>query len=151
MTLIEYLGRKLKDDEVLELLEHHAMEVVYRFDRLHENSPDQYTAAARNAGFELCFDETQVLQTIFCHAEPRGGFAAVDRSIVGAPFFESLSVAKAGAVNRGVSFKHNDEVEFLGRHLGWVSFELGKRRLHYEYSLGALSLVTLSLAREDVF
>ena len=65
MTLIEYIGRNLKDDEVVDLLENHDMEVIYSFDRLRENSPDEYTSAAREGGFELSFDPEQMLRTIF--------------------------------------------------------------------------------------
>jgi hypothetical protein len=144
--LIDYLGNKIKDDAVLELLEDHQMELVYHVDRTHENMPDRYSAAARAAGFELLFDEDQLLQTIFCYVEPRDGFAPVDLSTVGAPVFESLALAKVGAANLGVSFKHNDGMQFLGRRLSWVSFELGKHKFHYEYSPDALAVISLSLS-----
>ena len=147
MTLVEYLGLDLKDDAVLELLERYDIEVIYRFDRLHENTPDEYTAAARGAGFELCFDEQQVLQTIFCYAAPRDGFAAVDPAIVGAPFFKTPADAKTAAAQGGSDLQYNDGMEFLGRRLSWVSFELGEHKRHYEYSPKTLSLVTLSLAK----
>lgn len=144
MKLTEYLGLHLKDDSVLELLEQHDMEVIYRFDRLHENSPDEYTAAARDAGFELCFDERQILKTIFCYVQDRDAFSAVDQSIVGATIFESLAEAKAAAAKDGVSYEHNDGMEFLGRKLCWIKFERGDRAVHYEYSPSTLSLITLS-------
>jgi hypothetical protein len=150
MKLIEYLGRQLKDDSVLELLEHHDIEVIYRFDRLHENSPDEYTAAARDAGFELCFDEKQILRTIFCYAQSQDGFSAIDESMVGTTIFESLAEAKAAAARDGASYKHNDGMEFLGRRLSWISFEREGRRIHYEYSPRALYLVTLSHPDDEV-
>jgi hypothetical protein len=144
MKLIEYLGRQLKDGSVLELLEHQDMEVVYRFDRLHENSHDEYTAAARDAGFELRFDENQMLKTIFCYVQGRDGFSAIDQSIVGATIFESLAEAKAAAEKDVVGYKHNDGMDFLGRRLSWISFERANRKFHYEYSPSGLSLITLS-------
>lgn len=63
-------------DALMELLEHHDMEVVYQFDRLHENTPDACSSAARSAGFELRFNERQSLETIWCHMKARDGFAA---------------------------------------------------------------------------
>lgn len=53
MNLVGHLGLQLEDDAVPELLEEHDMEVLYRFDRLHEGEPDEYTSPAREAGFEL--------------------------------------------------------------------------------------------------
>lgn len=126
------------------------MEVIYRFDRLHENTADEYTAAARDAGFELCFDEKQRLTTIFCYMLGRDGFSAIDQSIIGTEIFESLLEAKAAATKGGFSYEHNDGMEFLGRRLGWISFEREDRKFHYEYSPIALSLITLSLPNAEV-
>lgn len=86
MKLVSYLDRKLKDDAVIELLEHYDMEVVYQFDRLHENTADAYSSSSKSAGFELRFNEYQTLETIWCYVKARDGFNAVDASIVGVPF-----------------------------------------------------------------
>jgi len=145
VTLIEYIGLNLKDDDVVDLLEHHEMEVIYHFDRLHENSPDQYTSAAPGGGFELRFDDRQVLTTIFCYVEERDDFLAVDPSVVGIALFTSPAEARTVGEREGVNCKHKSDVEFLGRRLTWVSFEKGNRKMHYEYSDNGLSLVTLSL------
>jgi hypothetical protein len=150
VKLVEYLGHELKGESILELLEDYDMEVVYHFDRLHENSPDQYSAAAREAGFELCFDENQVLKTIFCYIQPRDDFSAVDPSIVGTAIFASLADAKAAAAADGISCEHNDRMELFGRQLSWIRFEMGVQSIHYEFSPDMLSLVTLMRASEEV-
>jgi uncharacterized protein YjhX (UPF0386 family) len=144
MKLIDYLGRKLKDDPMIRLLEEHDIEVIYRFDRQHENLPDEYTAAARNAGFELCFDESQRLKTIFCYVQSRDGFSVVDQSMVGATIFKSLAEAKATATRAGTTYEHKDEVQFLGRSMSWIRFEREGRQIHYEFSPTGLSMITLS-------
>jgi len=145
--LTDYLGHQLKDDSVLEILEYHDMEVIYRFDRTHENLPDQYTAAARDAGFEFCFDENQKLMTIFCYVQGRDGFAPIDLSIIGVQIFETLSEAKETAAKERLSYKHNDGMEFLGRRMSWIKFVYGAQTVHYEFSPGALSVITLAVQK----
>jgi hypothetical protein len=50
------LGQKLKDDDVLEVLDSYQIEnVIYDFDRLHENTADKYWAPCMPAGFQLGF------------------------------------------------------------------------------------------------
>jgi hypothetical protein len=150
VKLIEYIGRQLKEDVVVELLERHDMEVIYRFDRLHENSPDEYTAAAPEAGFELSFDDRQVLTTVFCHVEPRDGFSSVDPATIGVAIFSSPAEARGFGEARAMNCKYKDGVLFLGRQLSWVSFELESGKVHYEYSSAGLSMITLSIAEAVV-
>ena len=102
MHLAEYVGQKLKSDSVIEILEHFDMQVLYDFDRLHENTPDSYSSSAREAGFELRFNEEQILDTIWCYIEPRFGFSPVDKEIVGAPILESFLDARSYAHESGV-------------------------------------------------
>lgn len=40
------------------------MDVVYYFDRLHENTADSYSSSAESAGFEFGFDKRQVLSVM---------------------------------------------------------------------------------------
>lgn len=147
MDLIDYLGRRLKDDAVIALLERYDTDVIYHFDRLRENTQDRYTAAIREAGVELGFDLAQTLTTVFCYVEPRDGFSAVDVASIGVALYGSITQAKAGAVQLAGTFSHRDGVEFQGRRRGWVSFELAGRIVHYEFSADRLSLVTLSLPK----
>jgi hypothetical protein len=144
VTLIEYIGLGLKADEVVDLLEQHDMEVIYRFDRLHENSPDEYSSAAPEAGFQLSFDENQVLTTVFCHVKGRDGFAPVDPAMVGVAILPTPAAARATGERDGMNCLFKDGVRFLGRTLSWVSFEVGHRKIHYEYEDDGLALITLS-------
>ena len=75
MNLSSLLGKKLKDDDILDVLEDYEIEVVYDFDRSHENIEDIYWAPAKDAGVQLRFDQSQILDTIFCYAIPLEGFS----------------------------------------------------------------------------
>jgi hypothetical protein len=66
MKMSSLLGKKLKEDIIMELLESHEIQVIYDFDRTHENIPDAYWAGFKQAGFQLHFNNNQILDTIFC-------------------------------------------------------------------------------------
>jgi hypothetical protein len=53
MNFLALLGKKLKDDDVIELFERAHIHVVCDFDRSHENVPDRYWAAAKKEGFQF--------------------------------------------------------------------------------------------------
>ena len=143
MWLVDYLGRKLKDDVVMELLEEHDMDVIYQFDRFHENQPDSYSAAAHSAGFELGFDADQRLKTIWCYMQPQGRFVVVAPDIVGVPLFATSAEAQrqASAEACAVSASSVD----VGDSTTWVRLERAGRWDHYEFRSGQLALVTLML------
>jgi len=42
-------------------------------------------------------------------------------------------------------------MEFLGRQLSWVSFELEGQKVHYQFSPKGLSIVTLSCLNPGFF
>ena len=141
MNLSTLIDLNLKSDEVIELLELYDLTVVYDFDRLHENSPDTYWASSHEAGFELRFNERQVLTTVFVYALPLGEFAQADQGIAGVEFHSSF--AEAGAAFRA------QEISFCAAADGksWIKGNLGEYTAHYEFnSQGALALVTLSAA-----
>lgn len=141
MNLLSLLDLALKADEVIEILEHYDVEVVYDFDRLHENSPDVYCASFREAGFEFRFNEKQVLDTIFMYALPRGHFKAVEQRHAGVPFYRNFAEAKAAFQAAAVPFRKETDGE------GWIKGKFGEYAIHYEFnSDGILSLVTVMAA-----
>ena len=70
MDLESLLGRQLKDDEVVEVLDAQDMQVVYDFDRSHENLEDVYWAAAQASGFQFRFDQDQNWTLCFSISRP---------------------------------------------------------------------------------
>lgn len=143
MKLIEYLGLSLKDDAVVDLLETHDMEVVYDFDRLHENRPDRYNTSARSAGFEMRFDANQLLKTIWCYVTPRDRFDAVDPLNIGVPIYPSIAEGRAAAEAAGWKFTQSPEEDAAAD--AYIRIEHANQWWHYEYRSGMLALVTLML------
>jgi hypothetical protein len=91
MQFLPFLGKQLKDDDVIAVLEDMGMEVLYDFDRLHEGQPDKYWGASNAAGFQFGFDSAQTLNVIFLHIAPTNGFAAISRQDCDIPLFATAS------------------------------------------------------------
>lgn len=131
-------GMALKSDEVVEVLEHFDLPVIYDFDRLNEGTADIYWASAKQAGFELRFNARQVLDVIFLYPEPQGEFENVNREFAGVPFYNSYGEAKE-------AFLAPAKIHQGGAHQSWIKGEFPDYSAHYEFSpLGALVLVTLT-------
>ncbi|MDQ3058802.1 MAG: hypothetical protein M3R45_04675 [Pseudomonadota bacterium] len=135
-TLIELA---LKSDEVIEVLEHYELTVVYDFDRLNENSPDAYWASSQQAGFELRFNERQVLKTVFVYALSSGEFAQADQGIAGVPFYRTFTEASAAFRAKAISFRTSANGQ------AWIKGNFEEYTVHYEFNPhGDLALVTMS-------
>lgn len=140
MNLSTLLGRKLKDDAILGVLERCGIEkVVYDFDRLHEGTPDVYWASSQTRGFSLRFDAAQTCDVVFCYVVPAEGFAAVDPSWVGVAIFASYDEAEQRCREGGLSFS----VAGLAMAGRWLLVDAGATKIHYEFRGGELALITL--------
>lgn len=138
MNLQTLLHLSLKSDEIVEILEHYELPVVYDFDRLRENTADCYWASAHGPGFEFRFDERQVLDTVFLYVRPRGKFSSVDPRIAGVPFYRTFDEAKRVFLESSVVCREGSEQ-------GWIKGMFQGHSVHYEFdSDGALGLVTLA-------
>lgn len=143
MKFLTLLGKKLKDDEVIEILEDLHMDVVYEFDRLHEGQPDIYWAAAKPEGFQFRFDEAQRLNFIFLYVTPREGFETISQHDCDIPFFATMQEAESfGAAQHLQVAKGN--ADFLGASREWVRLGFDSHSIHYEFHAGSLALVTVS-------
>jgi hypothetical protein len=143
MQYLPLLRKHLKSDEILELLETHDMEVIYEFDRTHENIPDEYCAKSLELGLELVFDEHQTLKTLFIHLNGTDGFAAADVADSDVTLFESKNDAAAFASAQGVEISEGI-AELFGVERDWIRFEYKEHSVHYEFQGGSLGLVTLA-------
>ena len=130
-------------DEVIEVLEMRDIEVVYDFDRLHENQPDKYWATDKNSGFQFGFDADQILHVIFLYATPTDGFVPIDPGSCDVPLFPSGAEVEAHASRASLRAKRGG-TEFLGVRREWVRLEYPGYSLHYEFAAGGLQLVTIS-------
>ncbi|MBV1776667.1 hypothetical protein KSF73_13200 [Burkholderiaceae bacterium DAT-1] len=145
MNLSSYLnGTKLKDffelnlksDEVTDLLERFDMDVVYHFDRLREGTADYYSSATHTEGFELRFDERQVLETIWCYIRERSGFSKIESGSIGCFVPDTFEEIKALAISSGQRFSES-------ANGAWLRLEDDEIWTHYEFNDGGLSLITL--------
>jgi hypothetical protein len=147
-NLSKLLGRELKSDEIIEVLDALDLHVIYNFDRLSEGTDDCYCVSANSAGFELVFGPQQVLRTIFCYALPRDGFSPVDPSIVGVPFYSSVEAAQRGFAAASVpALAGTVDLSFLdgAPTVHWVKGQFRQYSVHYQFNAsGVLELVTLS-------
>jgi hypothetical protein len=138
MQLSKFIGAHLKSAETIELLEYFEMPVIYDFDRLQENAADSYSAPAKQAGFELRFDEQQILEVIWCYVLPRSGFSAINPDIVGVASFGTFPSAKAHADQHGIKISRSKADE------AWIRFEYDGLWVHYEFQDSELALITLT-------
>ncbi len=144
------LGKQLKDDDVVELLDYMDVRVIYDFDRSHENMPDVYWAEGKEYGLTLRFNELQNLDTIFVYLR-----ASDDNQPASAEFleglllFDSLAEAEEHAQQRNLPFKKGNRPANLPPQGEWIRLEYPARRMHYEFREGELHLVTISAAEAD--
>ena len=143
MKFLPLLGKALKDDEVIDVLEHAEMEVVYDFDRLHENTPDKYWAESKKDGYQLRFDADQILVAIFLYVAPTDGFTPVRPNNCDVSFFATTGDAEAyGAEHKLHTTKGG--ADFLGAWRDWVRLEYERYSVHYEFRDGGLTRVTVT-------
>lgn len=146
MKLVDYLGLSLKSDEVIDLLEGNALDVIYQFDRLHEGDADSYVVHAYDSGFEMRFDEQQILRTIWCHIQGKAPVSNIAGDVIGVPIFRSTEEARLASGTLGARFTFAENVKLLGTSLNWAKLTFDDRSWHYQFDDAGLTLVTLSTA-----
>ncbi|MBI1178285.1 hypothetical protein GC207_12690 [bacterium] len=143
MKFLPLIGKALKDDEVIEILESFAVEVVYDFDRLHEGTADVYWATSKPQGFQFKFDEAQSLSSIFLYLKPADGFNAVSPDNFDVPFFPKKKFAVAFGKAEQLQMAEG-RVELDGIMREWVRHLYATHSIHYEFQKDSLALVTIS-------
>jgi hypothetical protein len=143
MHLLPLLGKQLKDDDVIDVIEGMDMEVVYDFDRLHEGQPDKYWAASQKTGIQLRFDEAQTLDTIFLYILPDEGFAAYPQRDSDVPVFTTTAEVQAFGEAQRLQVSKG-RADFLGVSRDWIRLGFGAYSVHYEFRAGGLARVTVS-------
>ncbi len=138
MNFLQLLGRPLKSDDVIEVLEDFDMPVTYDFDRLHEGTEDLFWSESRPYGFQFRFNEAQILDVAFLYVAAHSGFSPVNLAATDVPAFASLEEARSAFERSGQTFKTGD---------GWIKVLGPQHSVHYEFRDAGLALVTLSLNR----
>lgn len=143
MKLLHLLGKRLKDEEVIDVLDSAEMEVVYDFDRMHENAPDTYWATSTEQGLQLRFDADQILDAAFLYVAPADGFAPFQTDDCDVPVFGTVRDAEAYATEHKLR-STKGTVESFGAPSDWVRIEHGSHSLHFEFRGGTLAQVTVT-------
>jgi hypothetical protein len=143
VTFLPLLGKMLKDDEMIEILEGSDMEVIYDFDRLHENVPEIYWATSKPQGFQFRFDDSQRLKVVFLHVVPGDGYAAVSQHDCDVPFFDSRQDVEAFGETQHLQVTKGS-ADFLGVNREWVRLGFSSHSIHYEFRAGSLAMVSIS-------
>ena len=145
MKILPLLRKHLKDDEIVEMLEHLDAEVIYDFDRSNENMPDAYWAKAKEHGITLRFDQNQTLDVVFVYVRPIEEHQAVNPSwIEDVVLFDSDSEVQTYAADHGIRLKTGSRPATLPPPGTWVRLDYDHHRVHYDFRGGMLHIVTIS-------
>nr|CAP47552.1 putative integron gene cassette protein [uncultured bacterium] len=141
MKHLDLLGTPLKSEFLFDLLETYDIQVVYEYDRTHENLPDEYHAEIPDLGLQFVFDENQMLRTLFIKPVEITTFN---------PFEEDERVRRfTSKPEVRQHAKENDvptsegEANFIGEHRDWIRLECDTHSVHYEFVDSALKMITL--------
>jgi len=146
VKFLSFIGKRLKDDDVINILDRGQVEVVYDFDRSHENIPDRYWAASKKDGFRFGFDANQILEVIFLYVAPIEGFAPVARTDCDVWLFSSIQEAERHGAGRKLRVTKG-RADVLGIPRDWVRLEHEKHAVHYEFRSDQLALVTITKSK----
>lgn len=152
MKYIELLGKHLKSNDVIDVLECDDLDVTYDFDRFHENQPDVYWVASKAEGVQMRFNENQTLDTLFFYIQPDDGFSPCKIDSLGVPVFDSRDSARAYAAASGLPVTEG-EADFLGVHRKWIKINFGSHLHHSEFrgaKLHGMSAFLPPKAQQDV-
>ncbi len=141
MKFLPLIGKRLKDDDMIELLEDFDAVVIYDFDRLHENMPDVYWAACKRQGIQFRFDANQMLDTIFVYLENREEFNPIEPAdIEDVERFASVADVEAHCAATGTECRKG--VRSDGTK-SWARIDSPETSIHYEFINERLPMITV--------
>jgi hypothetical protein len=142
------LGNKLKSDQVIELLEHYDVDVIYDFDRLHEGTEDVYWASFYEQGFQFRFNKEQTLDVIFLYMQERDGFLYIHDNEVDVDVLSSFVEAKESFEEKGIEYitSPSDDPDHV-LYQRWIKSKSGGFSAHYEFIKSKLRMITLSIVK----
>ncbi len=147
MQFLPLLGLPLKSETLIDLFELWDLEVVYSYDRLYENQPDQYDACWSEGGASFVFDESQILKTIFLFVQGDDDHSPCDLSDSDIPRFDRIDQATSFGRQSGAQVSRG-QVDILGKLRDWVRLDWPNHSVHFQYQQDQLTVVTV-LRRES--
>lgn len=141
MKYLDLLDVHLKDDILCDLFETYDVDVVYEYDRMHENLPDEYRAEISDLGLEFVFDEKQMLNTLFMEQKEIETFN---------PFEDDENLKRFESKASAIKYATENEIEitegisnFMGEEKDWIRFDFPKHMIHYEFVFRKLKKITI--------
>jgi hypothetical protein len=150
MKYLDLIEIQLKDDFLLDLFETYDVEVVYEYDRTHENIPDQYRAEIPDLGLQFVFDEGLRFRTLFIQQVEVTTWNPFDDD-ERLRRFGSKADAQRYATENGEQTTEG-RAELMGEEKDWIRFEYGTYSIHYEFVKSMLSMITIQhrFSRQEV-
>ncbi len=142
MKHLDLIGMDLKNDGLCDLFETYDVQVVYEYDRTHENLPDQYHAEIPDLGLQFVFDERQIFATLFMRQVEVNTFKPFDEDDERIKRFNSKAEALQYARDKGNRITEG-KADFMGEERDWVRFEYDSFSIHYEYVDSKLRMITI--------
>lgn len=136
---IDLLGKQLKDDRILELLECNEVDVIYEFDRTHEGLSDIYWAPSKNEGYLFRFDCNQKLDTIFLYMISHEGYSPIAHDIIDVPIYNSFIEAKTEFENENLVFTQGELISSR-----WIKIKRDSYSIHYDFKNDVPRRITIS-------
>lgn len=147
MVFVRLLDKKLKDFEIVELLENNGMQVIYNFDRSDEDIEDEYYSISEENGLELQFNDVQELKTIFLKFNQR---LYLPRE-VDFPLYKSIDAVENEFDNLNLTYKlgapkgSNQHIKVYPNNgrTNWLKGFSESGYIFYQFSNNNLSMVVL--------
>ncbi|REL35705.1 hypothetical protein [Thalassotalea euphylliae] len=143
MKFSELIGKKLKDPEIIELLEQNEIEVVYDFDRHFENMDDVYWASCEVGGFQLRFNKEQILDTVFLYLSAHDGFSPIQHSMIDVKTFENFDNAESYYKENAMDYIASPGEPGSDMFKWWIKVQLGNIKIHHQFEQEKTIRVTL--------
>ncbi len=140
MNLVPLVGLSLKDPQIIEILEHYDVDVIYDFDRLVENQPDVYWARLYSQGLLFRFDASQRLDTIFVYVRSTNEYAAHSYKELDFEIFRNLAEARKFAESKHLKYAIGSGAVGVPE---WIRIARPTCYVHYQFGPEGLSLVTI--------
>ena len=143
MDFIGLLGSKLKDDDIIEILEDNNLQTIYEFDRLHENTDDIYWVQAEDNGFIFRFDQNQILDTIFLYITKEGNINKIDSNEIEFKLYKTIDEVRNEFIKLNINYKEGYVDEGMDNIQCWIKGMFSNYSIHYQYKNSKLNLVTI--------
>jgi len=143
MDFISLLGKKLKDDEIIEILEDNNLQTVYEFDRMHENMDDIYWVEAKNKGYVFRFNKDQILDTIFLYIMKDMNINKIDITEIEFTIYKKIDEARCDFIKMNINYQQGNVDQSIAYNQYWIKSIFPNYSIHYQYNNKKLSLITI--------